>query len=101
MTVKEAEENAEKYRIVEIPFGKNMLFWAKNDTEIDFTFIFDNVSNDLVGAAFYGSDAGSYVDLITIIINKKLTQKDLREMVFAFPTETDALLETLKPLLKI
>lgn len=101
VSVKEAEENKEKYRIVEIPFGQNMLFWAKNDKEIDFTFIFDNDTNDLVGAAFYGSDAGSYVDLVTIIINKKLTQRDLREMVFAFPTETDALLETLKPLLKI
>ncbi len=54
-----------------------------------------------IGAAFYGSDAGTYVDLVTIIIDKKMTQKDLREMIFAFPTETDALLETLKPLLKM
>lgn len=100
VSINEAEENKDKYRIVEIPFGKNMLFWAKNDEDIDFTFIFDNDTNDLVGAAFYGSDAGVYVDLVTIIINKKMTQKDLREMVFAFPTETDALLETLKPLLK-
>ena len=101
ISVKEAEENKDRYRIVEIPFGKNMLFWAKNDKDIDFTFIFDNNTNDLVGAAFYGSDAGTYVDLVTIIINKKMTQKDLREMIFAFPTETDALLETLKPLLKM
>ena len=101
ISVKEAQENKERYKIVEIPFGKNMLFWAKNDKNIDFTFIFDNNTNDLVGAAFYGSDAGAYIDLITIIINKKMSQKDLREMVFAFPTETDALIETLKPLLKI
>ena len=100
VSVKEAEENKEKYRIVEIPFGKTMTFWAKNEKDTDFTFIFDNETNDLVGAAFYGSEAGSYVDLVTIIINKKLTQRDLKYMIFAFPTETDALLETITPLLK-
>lgn len=100
VTVKEAEENTDKYRIVEIPFGKTGLFWAKNEVEADFTFIFDN-NNDLVGAAFYGSDAGSYIDLITLIINQKLTQKDLKRMIFAFPTETDALIANLTPLLKI
>ena len=78
VSVKEAEENKDKYRIVEIPFGKNMLFWSKNDKEVDFTFIFDNKTNDLVGAAFYGSDAGTYIDITTIIINKKFTQKDLK-----------------------
>lgn len=100
VTVKEAEENPDKYRIVEIPFGKAGLFWAKNEVEADFTFIFDT-NNDLVGAAFYGSEAGSYIDLTTLIINQKLTQRDLKRMIFAFPTESDALIANLMPILKI
>ena len=46
----------------------------------------------LVGAAVFREDAGVYIDMITLIINKKLGVRDLGKMIFAFPTVTYGLI---------
>ena len=54
----------------------------------------------IVGAAIYGSEAGTWIDFITLIINKKITAADLKSMIFAFPTNTYMLVNSLLPHLK-
>jgi len=46
----------------------------------------------------YGDEAGSYIDVLTIIINQKLGAKELGRMIFSFPTPTYGLIATLIPL---
>lgn len=97
VSVKEAKAHPELYRVEENAFGQTMSWLNKNEQEAHITFIFDK-KNHLVGAAVMSDDAGSYIDVLTIIINKKLTAKDLGSMIFAFPTPTYGLLSTLIPL---
>ena len=54
----------------------------------------------LAGAAIYGSEAGTWIDFLTLIINKKISGEELRNMIFAFPTQTYMLVSTLIPLMK-
>lgn len=99
VSLDEAEAKPEEYRIATVPYGQTMLFQAKNEIDQEFSFIF-NKENDLVGAAIYGSDAGMMIDLITLVLNKKMTALELNSMIFAFPTESYGLLSALMPLLK-
>lgn len=41
-----------------------------------------------MGAAIIGSEAGTWIDFLTLVINAKLTGADMRRMIFAFPTQT-------------
>ena len=61
------------------------------------TFIFDK-ENHLAGAAIMSDDAGVYIDMLTIIIEKKLGAEDLGKMIFSFPTPTYGLIGPLIPL---
>ena len=62
-----------------------------------FTFIFDR-KQKIVGAAVFSDDAGAYIDVLTIIINRNMGVKELQKMVFAFPTQTYGLISSLIPL---
>ena len=97
VSVDEAEANPDAYRVEKSPVGPSMSWLNKNQTAEHFTFIFDK-KQKLVGAAVFSDDAGAYIDLLTIIINQKLDIKDLRKMIFAFPTQTYGLMTTLIPL---
>ena len=90
----EAEKDPEQYRVANIPYGRSMLWLAKNDPEIDVTVIFDQEGH-LVGAAAYGDNAGMFIDVLTLIIGQKMKGADLRKLIFAFPTETYGLLSPL------
>ena len=43
--------------------------------------------------------AGEYLDLLTLIINQKLTGRDLSKMIFLFPTKTYGLMFSLTSLM--
>jgi len=96
VTVEEAEESPEEYRIAEIPYGQFMLWLAKNETDVNLTLIFDKTKH-LVGAAIYGSEAGTWIDILTMIINLKLGAAQLSQMIFAFPTSSYGLISVLLP----
>lgn len=94
---KEAEKSPGEYRVEELPIGQTMSWLNKNQRDEHITYIFDK-KNHLVGAAVYSDDAGSYIDVLTIIINEKLGVKELGRMIFSFPTPTYGLVSTLIPL---
>ena len=99
VSVDAAKKDPEHYDVVTIPYGKTLLFEAKNEVYADFTFVFDKEHN-LVGAAFISDDAGMFVDIITLIINKKMTKEELNQMIFAFPTESYGLISMVTGILK-
>ncbi|MBQ7371382.1 MAG: NAD(P)/FAD-dependent oxidoreductase [Blautia sp.] len=97
VTRKEAEQNPDQYRIEELAFGQTMSWLNKAENDAHITYIFDK-ERHLVGAAVYSDDAGSYIDVLTLIINAKLGAAELGKMIFAFPTPTYGLISTLIPL---
>ena len=97
VSVAEAEAHPELYRVEKNPVGATMSWLNKNQRDEHFTFIFDK-KQKLVGAAVFSDEAGAYIDILTIIINQKLSVKDRQKMVFAFPTQTYGLISSLIPL---
>lgn len=98
VSIEEAENRPDEYRIEEVSFGEKMAWLNKAEKDAHFTFVFDN-KDDLVGAAIMSDEAGEYIDVLTLIINEKMSAKDLSKMVFAFPTPTYGLISSLIPLL--
>ena len=87
VTLDEAR-NDSKYRVVDIPYGQAFLFNTHNEATAKLAFIFDNESNLLVGAAAMGSDAGPWIDILSLVIFNKMTREQLAYYVYAFPTTT-------------
>ena len=98
ISVDEATANPDKYNVVNVPYGLQQEWVNNRETDIEVTFIMDK-EGYLVGAAVYGSEAGTWLDFFTLIINQKLRQADFRKMIFAFPTQTYAILMALTPVL--
>ncbi|MCR4841681.1 MAG: NAD(P)/FAD-dependent oxidoreductase [Eubacterium sp.] len=86
-----------EYRVEEVPIGETMVWLNKANKDEHITYVFDR-SNHLVGAAVYGDEAGSYIDVLTLIINRKMGVKELSKMIFAFPTPTYGLISSLIPM---
>lgn len=101
VTLAEAEADPDRWRIETVDFGKRLLFEAKNESDAEFAFVFSQETGLLEGAAFYGQDAGVWADLAAIAINQKLTGRDLSQMIFTFPTASQAMLNLLTPLLPL
>ncbi len=87
VTLSEAEVHPDAFRIDEWHYGPQNEWVDNRELDIDLTLVLDN-DGHLVGAAIYGSEAGTWIDFLTLVINAKLTGADIRKMVFAFPTQT-------------
>ena len=98
VTVDVAENCPDDYRVVSVPYGSQNEWVNNRELDIDITFIIDK-DGHLGGAAVYGSEAGTWIDFLTLVINQKLTGADLRNMIFAFPTQTYMIVSTLCTLL--
>ena len=61
--------NSNDYKVKDIPFGKQMVFEYKNETEAEMTIVLNN-DKQLVGAAIYADDAPDLVNLLTFIVNQ-------------------------------
>lgn len=101
VTLAEAESRPDSWRIETVEYGKRLLFEAKNEADAEFSFVFSKKTGLLAGAAFYGTDAGIWADIATLVINQKLTGRDLGQMIFTFPTESQGLISLLTPLLPL
>ena len=99
VTLDEAEKSADKYKIISIPYGVQNEWIDNRETEIEIDFIVDN-EGFLAGATIFGSEAGTWLDFLTLIINKKITGEELKHMIFAFPTQTYMIATLLTDILK-
>ena len=95
--IEEAKAHPELYRVEELAFGESMAWLNKAEKDAHITYVFDRKSH-LVGATVMSDDAGTYIDVLTIIINEKLGARELSRMIFSFPTPTYGLVATLLPL---
>lgn len=98
VTVKQAQDNPDKYHIAKIEYGKMLAFEYRNETDAEATVIFDK-DNYLVGAELYGDLAGEMINVVTMIINGRMTMEMMMGTIWAFPTQTDGLTEMLAPML--
>lgn len=99
ITIEEAEKAPDKYKIHSIPYGVQNEWVDNRELDIDITLITDNEGH-LAGATIYSSEAGTWLDFLTLVINKKITGEELKGMIFAFPTQTFIIANLLVPLLK-
>ena len=98
ITVEEAQAHPDLYQVHSVPYGTQQLWLARNESDIDITFIIAK-DGTLKGAAIYGSDAGVWIDMLTLIINQNINGFALKKMIFSFPTSTYGLLSVLIPLM--
>lgn len=94
VTVQEAEQS-ERYTVKHIPFGKQMVFEYKNETDAEMYAVLDEEKR-LVGADIYGVDASDLINLIVFIINQRMTAQDLNQLIFAFPGASSGVIDMLK-----
>lgn len=83
----EARKNS-KYRVVDVPYGQVFLFNVHNEINAKLAFVFDNESDLLVGAAAVGSDAGAWIDVLSLVIFNKMTREQFACYISSFPTTT-------------
>ncbi len=98
VTVSEAEANPDLYRVEVVPYGMTQSWVNNRDVEAEFTYIFDK-EGYLVGAAMYGSEAAMMIDFVTLLIQKRISGMELGQMIFAFPTQSYAIISSLIPLM--
>ena len=84
----DAARKDDKYRVVDVPYGQAFLFNTHNEASAKLAFIFDKESNLLVGAAAIGSDAGAWIDVLSLVIFNKMTREQFAYYIYAFPTTT-------------
>lgn len=94
VSVQGAEQN-ERYTVKHIPFGKQMTFEYKNETDAEMYVVLDEEKR-LVGADIYGVDAADLVNLLVFIINQRMTAQDLNQLIFAFPGASSGVIDMLK-----
>ncbi len=60
------------------------------------------LDHDLPGGTCtnYGCETGTWLDFLTLIINKKISGEELRNMIFALPTQNYMIVSALVPLMK-
>ena len=87
VSVDVARSQPDTYRVVSVPYGKQLTFMAKSDKDSDFTFVVDN-DGHLVGCAIYGVDAGELINVAALVCNLRLTAEQLGQMIFSFPGTT-------------
>lgn len=98
VSVSEAEANPDLYRVEVVPYGQTQSWVNNRDVEAEFTYIFDK-EGYLVGAAMYGSEAAMMIDFVTLLIQKRISGIELGQMIFAFPTQSYAIISGLIPLM--
>ncbi len=98
VTVNQALKETDKYHIAKVEYGKLLSFEYRNETDAEATVILDK-DNYLVGAELYGDQAGEMINVLTMIINGKMTMEMVMGTIWAFPTQTDGLVEMLASML--
>ncbi len=90
-------KNDVRFSTVVIPFGKAKEFETKRDLDAEATFVL-NQEKQIVGAAVYGDSAAELINFLTLIVNQKMTPKDIKNLIFAFPTVSHSITSSLSDL---
>ncbi|GEP85100.1 dihydrolipoamide dehydrogenase [Staphylococcus piscifermentans] len=94
VSVEEAE-NDDAYTVKYVPFGKQMVFEYKNEVEAEMYIVLDQ-DKHLVGAAVYGDDAPDLINILTFIVDGRMTAQELNQHIFAFPGASSGVIDMLK-----
>ncbi len=98
VSVAQAQAHPEEYRIEEVPFGMTQSWVNNREMDAEITYVFDK-EGYLVGAALYSAEAAMMLDFLTLVIQKRISGLELGQMIFAFPTQTYAIISGLIPLM--
>lgn len=88
---KEASEKPEMFSVIEVPYAQLLGFQMKNELDASLKLIVDKTRN-LVGAEVIGSDAGEVINVLSMMIELKLTKAQRQQMLFAFPTQVGSII---------
>ena len=89
------EEQSERYTVKHIPFGKQMVFEYKNETDAEMYAVLDEEKR-LVGADIYGVDANDLINLLVFIINQRMTKTRFKSINLCFPGASSGVIDILK-----
>lgn len=91
MSVEEAERKP-GYKVKTVKFGEQLEFQYKHEREAEMKIVLDS-RNRLKGAVIYGSAADDLINILTIIINKKMSGREVNKMIFAFPSASSGVIQ--------
>lgn len=93
VSVAEAEKHPETYKVSTVPFGQ-IVFQTKNEPDAELVAVVDH-DGHLAGASIVGDEAGELANLIELVVTQHLSADDLGRAVFAFPGQSDGVMEFL------
>ena len=82
---------SDEYEVHTIRYGNSYSIELKNDLRAEAKVIVDRDLN-IVGAEIFAADAENVANMFAFIINKKITLKELDEMIYAFPSSSSVCL---------
>ncbi|OWT33704.1 glutathione-disulfide reductase [Methanobrevibacter sp. 87.7] len=86
-----ALEHPDEYEVHRIEYGKSYSIELRNDNTAECTVVTDKDKN-ILGAEVYSPEAENLINMFTFIISKKITLKELDEMIYAFPSSSSVAL---------
>jgi len=90
---KELKQNDIKYKAKKHFFKSSSKAKIKGDDSGYIKIIYDEVSEQILGASIIGNDATELIHQFLIIINTQLTLSDISKMIFAHPTLSESIME--------
>lgn len=93
MTIEDAQKK-NGYKVKTIKFGEQLEFQYKHERDAEMKIVLDR-TNKLKGAVIYGSAADDLINILTFIIEKKMSGRELNKMIFAFPSASSGIIQLL------
>lgn len=98
VSVETATAQPAAYHTQTLKFGQQATFELKRAVDAEATLVFDS-KGFLAGASVYDDAGEETINLLTLIINGRYTATMLQQQIFAFPSASSALLDSLTALL--
>jgi dihydrolipoamide dehydrogenase len=85
-----------KIKVRKFDFRANAMAQINDETEGWVKIIVDQESGQVIGASIVGPQAAELIATLTLAISRKLTESQIRAVIFAHPTFSESLHEALK-----
>lgn len=86
VSVKEAEDQPEKYQVQKIELSAWFNYLIHKDDTAEVVVITEKETGLLKGAALLSFDAEELINLFTVFINQKITSEEAKRQIFLYPT---------------